>query len=650
MFWLKTLSTISLFNLMRLAVLFALGALSLTSLANGVPQFAQRRPKPVVQDTIKDRFVPADFDQQKIEGLLGERMRVNLEERLLKVDDRVLLAAYRQRPGVQTWIGEHAAKFIHAAANTVAYTNDAKLRAKLDRTVRELIATQEPDGYLGTYLAKDRWKDWDVWAHKYNLIALLSYYELTGYEPALKASRKMGDLLTRTFGEGAGQRDITKDDWHRGMASSSVLEAMCMLYRYTGEGRYLDFCRYITRAWDQPHGPKIIQTLMLTGSVREVANNKAYEMMSCLVGLLDLYRLTGDETFLKPVLLAWKDITTKRLYITGTTSWDEHFREDFNLKATDDNVETGVGEGCVTVTWMQINWHLLRLTGETPYKSELERTIYNALLAAQNPHNGEVCYFVPLIGRKAYGAVSHGVPGVSCCTSSVPRGISLIPGILWGARGNGIAVNLYTPGEARVLIEGDGQDKVEVNLKLITDFPISGDVTLKVEPSSPKQFPLFLRVPEWCAKFVATVDGKSLEGKRGEYLAVDRLWRPSDSLSIKMDMTVRPVSGGKSYSHSRALMRGPQVLAFDTTLNNSALNLAGLRSFDPVVIQFRDASQKLPKGWRGVQTYALDGVVWDQEAVKEQRDLILVPFSDAGQQGGEYRVWLPVDSVGAETK
>ena len=41
---------------------------------------------------------------------------------------------------------------------------------------------------------------------------------------------------------------------------------------------------------------------------------------------------------------------------------------------------------------------------------------------------------------KKYGAVSHGIPGVSCCSSSVPRGIALIPWCTAGGKDGNPAV------------------------------------------------------------------------------------------------------------------------------------------------------------------------------------------------------------------
>ena len=50
--------------------------------------------------------------------------------------------------------------------------------------------------------------------------------------------------------------------------------------------------------------------------------------------------------------------------------------KDFSPKEAD--VET-----CSTTTWIQLNLHLLELTGQTKYAQEAERAIFNALMAAQ---------------------------------------------------------------------------------------------------------------------------------------------------------------------------------------------------------------------------------------------------------------------------
>src|SRR5271157_2782987 len=79
-------------------------------------------PPPKVPDAVPDRFLPAPFETQTVTGLLGERMRINLDKRLLAIEEDALLAGFRHQPGEQEWIGEHIGKYLDAAANTWRYT------------------------------------------------------------------------------------------------------------------------------------------------------------------------------------------------------------------------------------------------------------------------------------------------------------------------------------------------------------------------------------------------------------------------------------------------------------------------------------------------------------------------------------------------
>jgi len=582
-----------------------------------LPAFAAQPAKaPVVPDKVPDRFTPAAFDRQHIEGILGERMRVNLEGRLLHVDEKALIDCFEHRPGPQDWAGEHAGKFLHAAANTWLYTDDARLKTLMDRIARELIATQLPDGYLGTYTDDKRWTSWDVWVHKYDLLGLVSYYQATGYEPALDASRKVGDLLVRTFGTGPGQRDIIAAGTHVGMAATSVLEAMVNLYRFTGDVHYLNFCEYLVRSWDQPNGPKIIASLLSTGSVFHTANAKAYEMMSNLVGLVELYRVTGKPEYLKPAEIAWKDIVAHRLYVTGTTSSSEHFQDDSVLAGEE---SSNVGEGCATVTFLQLTWQLLRSTGEPQYADQLEHTVYNALLGAQDPVNGNICYFTPLDGKKAP------TPGINCCVSSEPRGISMIPQLAWGRRGDGVAVLFYVPGGVTVDTAAGA-----VAIESRTNYPLDGAVELTVNPAKAARFPLQLRVPSWTAHYQVTTGGRTYTGEPGSFLTIDRQWAPGDSVKIDMEITTRLVPGGPSYPYSVAVARGPQYLVLESAVNRGLVDMqaAGPRAAQ---VKLTDASAQLPATWTGKQAYRIEGLV-----AGKARDLVLVPFADART----YRVWL----------
>lgn len=595
--------------------------LAFLSVALPAARAQEALPKPAVADKITDRFVaPAYRGDAPLAGYVGERMRINLERRLLTLNLPSILEPYQHRPGKQTWIGEHVGKFIHAAGLSWQYTGNPRLKARMDSAARLLIATQLPDGYLGTYLDNDRWTNWDVWSHKYNLIGLLTYYQLTGDGPSLLACRKMGDLLIRTFQQ--EKKDLIKAGWHVGMAATSVLEPMVMLYRYTGDKRYLDFCQFVVSTWEQPNGPKILSSLLAHGSVYKTANGKAYEMLSNLVGLADLYRMTGEERYLNACTNAWSDIMTKRHYPTGTASWGEHFQADSLLRPDGevhgDKYESA-GEGCVTVTWQQLNLHLLRLTGEPRYADELERITYNSLVGAQSPQDGSVCYFIPMLGRKRFGEVSHGIlPDVSCCASSIPRGIALIPQYIAGRlSGEQAVVWQYIPGVYPIRLTNGGKP-LPVELQMSTSYPQEGGATVTVQfPQPPKtalRFTLQLRVPEGCSDYRATVGGQTYTGTAGQLLTLDRTWQQNDQVTISMTLALRVLADPNKGSQGVFVQRGPQVLAEDDRL---------------------DTVNKLPEGWFGGQFYRLKGKVNGKD-----RQWRLVPFAEAGQTQGHYRVVL----------
>jgi hypothetical protein len=133
-------------------------------------------PLPVnVPCAIADRQAFQQPDCLQLTGWLGSRIEANEKNRLVKIDPVRLLDGYRKRPGRQTWDGEHVGKWLHAATLAWVNTGDPDLRAKLDFTVTELVKCQLEDGYLGTYTDDKRWTEWDVWAHKYNLIGLITY-------------------------------------------------------------------------------------------------------------------------------------------------------------------------------------------------------------------------------------------------------------------------------------------------------------------------------------------------------------------------------------------------------------------------------------------------------------------------------------------
>jgi DUF1680 family protein len=566
-------------------------------------------------------------------------MRIDANEmnRLLKLDPSRLLEGYRKRPGRQSWDGEHVGKWLHAATLAWVYTGDPLLRLKLDYVAAELPKCQMQDGYLGTYVEKERWTEWDVWAHKYNLIGLLTYMRYTGNLEPLPCCKHMGDLLCNTFGDTAGKRDIILAGQHKGMAPTSVLEPMVLLYRFTGERRYLDFCRYILRAWEQPNGPKIVSTLLTVKRVDKVGNGKAYEMLSCLNGALEYYRTLGGPDLLQACLNAWQDIVDKRLYITGTASYGEHFHDDYDLPNVDN-----VGETCVTVTWLQFNAQLLRLTGEARFAEQLERVVLNQLFGAQRCDGSGWGYYVQMEGKKPYSDRLDG----HCCLSSGPRGVALIPTFALTTDPDGVVMNLYDSGNATLKLT----DNTEVPLTTETTYPSDGRILVTVQPANKKTFSLKYRVPAWCRSAQASVNGKRVEVKTGPdgYAAVSRRWSNGDKLELKFKLEPQLVVGDHKNLGKAALLYGPLVLAADDSLlggDGRNVGMVELPGTDLAKLAF--APEPAPanvKTWNGSRVFHVKALVQKSKdsGTAEPAEIRLIPFADAGGTGTGYEVWLPV--------
>lgn len=512
-------------------------------------------PRLIIVNAVRDEYRPLAFDQQKLTGVLAERMRAAREGYLEHINDKPLFASHADEPGM----------FLEAAANAYDYSHDSNLKAVMDRIARELIARQSPES--------------GAWALRSDLLGLLAYYGVTGDETAFSASKKIGDLLTsaaRTPGSGDSQR------------FGFLIEPLVYLYRYTGTFRYLEFSKSIAVSISESH-----------------QSDKASlePKLSTLMGLVELYRVTGDSSYYKPPMDAWAGLRNKYFSV-------------FSAASLLSGKEAAIPDPCITNAWIQLTLNLLRLTGQPQFAEELERIIYNNLFAAQDAKTGNIFSAVPLNGTKQLA------PAANRCNAGEATGISLIPAAVWGRYGNGIAVSLYTAGRASFRLRRRGT----VQLYAETTYPVTGEILLHVEPSHNLQFPLRLRVPQWSSSFVADVGGSHLIGRPGEFLTIAREWRRGDTVKILLNMTVQVIAGGVGPQGEIAIQRGPQTLALGRTLNPGLKDLAAAApaSLEPAQLKLALADARFPGSWAGDQTYTIGG-----EYDGKPQQLFLIPFADA---------------------
>jgi DUF1680 family protein len=558
-------------------------------------------PQPVVPNTVPDRFRPLASDNQKLAGLLINHLRANHEGFLEHIDTQLLLSPFQtktQHASENIRGGELAGRFLQTASNAYEFNHDPRLKELMDRVAVPLISFQAKNGYFGSYADRERWTSDDLLVHKWTLLGLLSYWQATGEEDAYTASQLIGDLLVHTWGEkGSKHTLLEKDDIENApfrLAALQTVGSLTVLYRYTADPNYLNLCKFIVRIAD------VNAALALSGAQENLSDT-----LLSLAGLADLYRLTGNKTYFSPVLRDWKALAADSLSITGTPAMDT----------------------CTTVAWMQLTLDLFRITGELQYGEHLERTIYNQLLAAQDPHTGNLASEVALAGQK------HFFPKLTLnnarCMLSEAEGLTLIPQTIWGRYGDGILITTYTAGRATIQL----RRRALIQIYSEASFPEGGEVLLHIEPSRNLQFPLALRVPGWTSSFVVNIDGQHLIGKTGEVVTINREWRRGDTIRISLAIDAHTLSNTDENTRKIAIQRGPQVLAFSKTLNPQIedASLVKLPFATPSRIKLSTADAAPPPTWYGDQIYKIEG-----EYQGKRQSFNFVPFADAIN----YQVWL----------
>jgi len=517
----------------------------------------------------------------RVGGLLGDAMdqsqqgRLNTltewqDSRLLRVFSRDSVSENSTCPEAIAgtgWIGEHAGKWMISAARSAARTHDENLKKKLFDAADYLLSQQGEDGYMGTYIPSMRFtsnvrknfdRTWDIWAHSYNILGLL---EIDRYFPnALyrAAAVKMGDLLYNTFYKTG--KSVAYRASHNGLSATVVLEPVVELYNATGDQKYLDFAEEIVKQIEARPELELVSGANSGRDASNLGDGKIYQLAWTFVGLAKLCEATGNPDYLNALTNLWNNITTYHL-TPGGGPWGgiATHREVFNFRGFWSPY--GWLETCNTMSWIHLNRDMLKMTGEAKYAEMIELAAYNSLLGAQYPDGEKWCYFSFPNGCR------HAAIYRDCCRSSGMLALEELPMIIYGARDNGLSVNIYTPSEATLQI-----NKKPVKIKQETNYPHDGAVKLTLQLKKSSTFPMFLRIPSWAKNAAVIINGKPVTESitAGSFLTVTRKWKNKDVIELNFPMTLRthtmtdkrPHRGVNIYSIDwLALSRGPLVYA-----------------------------------------------------------------------------------------
>lgn len=602
---------------------------------------------------INDEIRPLPAGAIQMSGYLEEYIQKSINNwNKGKLPYHEFVNFFRTHAAPQFALGEMWGKAVRSGCMFYRYTHDAELKSILDKTVADLLTTQDANGSISCTPADKQpgSENGDLWERKYVMLGLEEYYAHVDSSPAvLEALKWHADCIIAQVGH-APKREITDLGWSATnigaepchIESSTLLEPFMRLFNLTGEQRYLDFATYIVESGGTKHYNLIELACANTPPyLMSGRYPKAYEMMSLFEGLVEYYRVTGDAKCRQAFLNLYNNIRTREITIIGNGGADRPFHpyvagEAWGNTASEQTnpAITRMMETCVGVTWMKFCSQVLRLTGDPTAMDEIEKYVYNGLLGAMKPSGDGFSYVNLLNGNKVvnygWGWKFNGFY-VTCCNLNGPMGLAYIPYVAVMEDGSGPVVNLYNAGSVNTRTPG-GQP---LHLTLDTEFPLSGKVVISISPEQKEKFTVKLRIPAWSKGTVLAVNGKRMEVTAGTYAAITRKWSMGDTVELTFDMACRlvdaPHGTDPAGDNFRAVVRGPIVLARDENID--------ARYAEPVKVQTR------PDGTVDIRPVSptLPATKMEYLVPTDRGDIRMVDYASVnGWEGKRICTWLPL--------
>jgi DUF1680 family protein len=447
--------------------------------------------------------------------------------------------------------------YLSAAALMYGATGDEELKKKADDLVSVLAQCQKKhgNGYLSAFPETffDRLRDGNpVWAPFYTLHKImaghLDMYTHCGNEQALQTLEGMADWV------GRWTAPLSDDHMQRVLEveQGGMLEVLCNLYAVTGKEKYLHTARrFDHRAVFDP----------LAEYRDELTGLHANTNIPKMIGAARQYEVTGDRRFHRIAAYFWEEVTSRRTYCTGGTSYDEHWvgRPGELGKEVGQNME----ECCCGYNMLKLTRHIYGWTADPRAMDYYERTLFNSRLGTQDP-NGLKSYFLPL-GRGWWKYYNTPFDSFWCCTGTGAEEFSKFNNTIYFHDQNGIYVNLFIASEVNWPEKG-------LRLTQVTKFPEEEGTTLTLHVQRPTTLAINIRVPHWAVKGGSVkINGQPLAAfaSPSSYLKLTREWKDGDRVEVSMPMSLHaaPVPGDET---QQAMMYGPLVLA--GLLGDSGLN------------------------------------------------------------------------------
>ena len=494
------------------------------------------------------------------------------------------------------------AKWLEASSYALVTHPDKELERQLDEVIDIIAGAQLDDGYLNTRFTtvepESRWSNLrdnhELYCAGHLMEAATAYYDATGKRSLLDIMCRYADYIDSVFGKAPGRK--------RGYPGHEEIElALAKLFKATKKTRYLDLAKFfIDERGRQPH--YFSQEALARGEepgngltwpwsighqydywqahlpVREqtTAEGHAVRAMYLFSGMADVAAETGDLSLFKACKVLWRNMTERRMYITGalgSSSEGERFTFDYELPN-----DTAYSETCAAIGLVFWAHRMLQIECDGQYADVMERALYNGAISGvslkgdtffyANPLDVNPCssYFSKRERIKPYRQESF---DTNCCPPNIARLIASLGQYIYAESETAAVVHLYVESSAELQVGGQ---KVELHQE--TRYPWDGSVKVTVLPEQPADFTIKLRLPGWCPKAILSVNGDLVPPQANKgYLLIHRTWQSGDEVALEMEMPIQRV-----YAHPKvstnvgrvALQRGPIVYCAEELDNDSS--------------------------------------------------------------------------------